>query len=224
MTEPGAIVDPAHRPGPAVRGRTRVKVCGLREPAMVRRTAELGADAVGFVVAEGSPRRVGLDALPELVAATPPGVTPVVVLRDQPGHPALRLPGIVAQLHGDEDEDACAAARAATGRTVIRGIAFDAASLERWDACPDVGLLLVDGPRPGSGEAFDHAALAGLLPRLATPVALAGGLGPDTVAGAIARVRPWMVDVSSGVERTRGEKDPALVEAFLAAVALAGRG
>ncbi len=193
---------------------------------MVRRAATLGADAVGFVVADASPRRVTVEAVHQLVAATPPGVTPVVVLRDQPDHPVLagRVPGVVAQLHGGEDEAACAAARAATGRLVVRGFAFDPEAVARWDACPDVGLLLVDGPRPGSGEAFDHADLAARLPELRTPVALAGGLAPDTVAGAIAGVRPWMVDVSSGVERRRGEKDPELLAAFLGAVAAADRG
>lgn len=198
--------------------RTRLKVCGLRNAASVTVAVAAGADAVGFVVAEGSPREVSAEQLPGLLAAVPPGVTAVSVLRDQPDHPSLRQPGIIAQLHGDEDETACAAAHAATGRPVIRGVAWDPDAMARWDVCPDVGLLLVDGPRPGSGEAFDHAALAALLPTLRTPIALAGGLDSATVGAAIAAVRPWMVDVSSGVESARGVKDPARIRAFAAAV------
>jgi phosphoribosylanthranilate isomerase len=198
--------------------RTRLKVCGLRDVASVAAAVAAGADAIGFVVAAGSPREVATDAMPTLLAAVPPGVTAVCVLRDQPDHPSLARPGIIAQLHGDEDEAACAAARAATGRPVIRGVAWDPDAIARWDACPDVGVLLVDGPRPGSGERFDHAALAAMRPTLGTPIALAGGLDPATVGPAIAAVRPWMVDVSSGVESARGVKDPARIRAFAAAV------
>ncbi|MFK7959404.1 MAG: phosphoribosylanthranilate isomerase [Phycisphaerales bacterium] len=198
--------------------RTRVKICGLREPDHVRVAVEAGADAVGFVVAEGSPRAVELDRLPHLLRAVPPGVTPVAVLRNQPGHGALAVPGIVAQLHGDEDEAACQRAREATGRPVVRGCAFDRRAIERWDVCEDVGLLLIDAPVPGSGHAFDHRELAAIRSRIRTPLALAGGLDPTNVRAAIDAVQPWMVDVSSGVEASRGIKDPSRINAFLRAV------
>ena len=207
---------------------TRIKFCGLRDAAGIAAAVAAGADAIGFVVAEGSPRTLGTDDVRRLLPLVPPGVAPVCVLRNQRGHPALEIPGVVAQLHGDEDEAACAEARAATGRPIIRAVAWSPDSgakdvLTRWDACPDVGLLLVDGARPGSGEPLDHAGLAGRLASLKTPAGLAGGLDPDTVGAAIDRVRPWMVDVSSGVESSRGVKDPVRMAAFGRAVALADR-
>lgn len=197
--------------------RTRVKCCGLRTPADVAAVVAAGADAIGFVLAEGSPRTVNLETLERLLEHVPPAVAAVVVLRDQSDLPGVRA-GVVAQLHGDEDEEACREAARRTGRPVIRGFAFDPERIRRWDACPDVGVLLVDAAEPGSGAAFDHDALAEVMPSLRTPVALAGGLGPENVADAVARVRPFMVDASSGLEARRGVKDPARIAAFAAAV------
>ena len=87
-----------------------------------------------------------------------------------------------------------------------------------WNACADVDALLVDGPDPGSGQAFDHDELAALMPELTKPLILAGGLTPENVGEAIRRVRPYAVDVSSGVESAPGIKDPAKIAAFCAAV------
>jgi phosphoribosylanthranilate isomerase len=86
--------------------------------------------------------------------------------------------------------------------------------VRRWDACRAIDTLVVDGPRGGSGHGFDHAALAAMVPSLRARVLLAGGLTPANVAQAIESVRPWGVDVSSGVERVRGTKDHALVADF----------
>ena len=114
------------------------------------------------------------------------------------------------QMHGDEDE----ALLGQLERSVIRGFPFEPAAVRRWERCPHVELLLVDGPRGGSGRRFDHAQLAALQLEISKPVILAGGLTPETVADAIRTVRPWGVDVSSGVESSPGIKDAELVVSF----------
>ena len=118
------------------------------------------------------------------------------------------------QLHGRETEEVVARAP----RPVIRGFGFDAEEVRRWEACPHVAALLIDGPAAGSGAAFDHHALAALRTELRKPVILAGGLTPENVADAIRVVRPDAVDVSSGVESSPGVKDPERIRAFCAAV------
>jgi phosphoribosylanthranilate isomerase len=122
--------------------------------------------------------------------------------------------GELAQLHGDVDPHFVAA----LGRPVIRAIAFDADDIERWDGAAGVRALLVDGPDSGSGRGFDHVPLATMRDRIRLPLLLAGGLTADNVGDAIRAVRPYAVDVSSGVETAPGEKCPALIRAFCAAV------
>ena len=129
------------------------------------------------------------------------------------GHPVLAWWRGRVQLHGNEDEATCEAI-AVRGHALMRGFAFSPEAVRRWDACGAIETLVVDGPRGGSGEAFDHAALAAMMPSLRARVLLAGGLTPANVARAIESVRPWGVDVSSGVERVRGTKDHALIADF----------
>ena len=126
-------------------------------------------------------------------------------------------PGEWIQLHGEETPERVAAIAAETGHRIVKAIPFDPDACRLWDEHPDVELLLVDGPRCGSGEPFDHARLADVLPDLKTPVVIAGGLDPDTVADVVRDHRPFGVDVSSGVESTRGVKDHDRIRAFVAA-------
>jgi phosphoribosylanthranilate isomerase len=105
----------------------------------------------------------------------------------------------------------------------MRGFAFSPAAVRRWDACAAVDTLVVDGPRGGGGRGFDHAALAPMVPGLLARVLLAGGLAPGSVRAAIDAVRPWGVDVSSGVERERGTKDAGLVADFCLAAGVTPR-
>ena len=191
-----------------------VKICGVRTPEDALAAARAGASMVGLVFVPGSPREIGRVEAEAILRALPPIVEPVALLADAtPDHPVLAWWRGRVQLHGDESEESCEAI-AARGHAVMRGFAYSPGAVRRWDACRAVDTLVVDGPRAGSGEAFDHAGLAAMLPRLRARVLLAGGLSPTNVADAIGTVRPWGVDVSSGVERTRGTKEHALIAEF----------
>lgn len=199
-----------------------VKICGLDTVANVRAAVAAGADAVGVVMSPGSPRdRTAADAATLLAAATDAAaeagrtVDTVLVVSSMPAAEAARtaveIGASVLQLHGRYDADDVAAARAVGPRV------WRATSL-RDEPDPRVGargedVLLLDAPVPGSGERWDTAGLAGL--GLDGPWLLAGGLSPANVADAVREVRPGGVDVSSGVESSRGVKDPDLVRAFV---------
>lgn len=198
-----------------------VKICGLDTPENARATVEAGADAVGVVMSTASPRhRTEAEAAAVLAAAreASPEVVTVLVVNDTPAREAartaVRIGADVLQLHGSAYGPADAAAARAEGLRVWRATSL------RDDTDPTVGAwgeeaLLLDAPVPGSGETWDLAGLAGRRPE--GDWLLAGGLGPDNVADAVAAVRPWGVDVSSGVESARGVKDLARVRAFVAA-------
>ena len=194
-----------------------IKICGIRSAGDARAAAEAGATMVGLVFVPASPRCIERAQAEAILDALPPHVEPVALLADaDERHPVLAWWRGRVQLHGDEDEAACERV-AAAGFPVMKGFAFAPEAVRRWDACTAVDTLVVDGPRGGGGHGFDHAALAAMTPGLRARVLLAGGLDAGNVAAAIARVRPWGVDVSSGVERVRGTKDHALIRAFCAA-------
>ncbi len=192
----------------------RIKICGVTTPDAARAAADAGADFVGLVFHPASPRAVDRATAERVVAALPAGVAPVALLVDAtPEHPVLAWWRGAVQLHGGEDEGTCAAI-AAAGHSVLRGFPCSAPNLARWDACAAVDILVLDGARPGSGEPLEAAGLGAQVRALRHRALLAGGLTPGTVAARIREVRPWGVDVSSGVERTRGVKDAALIEEF----------
>ena len=200
-----------------------VKICGVTEPEHLHAAAEAGASFVGLVFAPQSPRCIDRARAERLLAAMPAALEPVALLVDADAdHPVLQWWRGRVQLHGGEDEAACARI-AACGVELLRGFAFSPEAVHRWDACAAIGTLVVDGPRGGGGVGFDHGALAAMVPGLRARVMLAGGLTPETVAQAAATVRPWAVDVSSGVERVRGVKDPELIRRFCAAAGAAPR-
>jgi phosphoribosylanthranilate isomerase len=193
---------------------TLIKVCGLRDATCVDAAVKAGANFIGFVHWEGSPRAVSAQHACTLARSLPEEVQPVGLFVNADLDTVLRCPFKVVQLHGDEDVAFCETVHA-EGKCVIRGFQFDIDAIKRWDACTSIDRLLVDGSAVGGeGMGFDHNVLAELIAMLRTPVILAGGLTPLNVADAITRTQPWAVDVSSGVERSRGEKDPALIEAF----------
>lgn len=189
-----------------------VKVCGLRTPADVDVAVSSGADAIGFVFA-ASPRRVDPAAARPLVALAGSTLT-VGVFHGQPAEDVRAIAeatGIGAvQLHGDYPKDAFTAL-ADPRWQLIRAVPFSAPDL-RVGAYGDE-YLLVDAPRAGSGESWDYASVAGLDGRWL----LAGGLTPASVALAAATAAAWGVDVSSGVESSRGVKDHALIADFITA-------
>ncbi len=198
--------------------RTRVKICGFTRPDDALEAARLGVDAVGLVFYDRSPRHVDVEQAREIAQALPAFVTTVGLFVD--AAPAeieavlARVPLGLLQFHGDESPADCEryglpfikAVRMAEGVDLQR-------EAERFQAA--CGLLL-DAWHPavpgGTGERFDWARIP---PDLPLPVILAGGLRPDNVAAAIRQVRPWAVDVSSGVESAKGIKDPAKMAAFL---------
>lgn len=199
--------------------RTRVKICGITTPEAARVAIDAGADAIGLVFARNSPRSIDTETARRIVHVLPPMVTAVSVFAtgDGPLDDGLDADAPAwCQVHGDVDEETLE--RIAARRRVARGFRFDPEAVRRWHACESVSALLVDGSAGGAGTAFDHDALAAIMPELRKPVILAGGLTPDNVGAAIAAVRPYAVDVSSGVESAPGVKDESLVRAFCAAV------
>lgn len=203
----------------------RVKICGVRDAATALACARAGAEFVGVVFAAASPRTVDEAVARSIVAAletSAPDCTPVALFVDQPRHPALGWwPGIV-QLHGSERLDEV---RSLTERGVRtwKAIPWDEERVRLWSGATEPEAIVVDGPKAGSGISFDHEALALMRGLIAPHLVLAGGLTPASVGGAIRTVRPWCVDVSSGVERERGVKDIHLIEAFIAAARQAAR-
>lgn len=196
----------------------RVKICGVTriEDALAAESA--GADAVGLIFAERSKRRIDAAKARSISDALGPLMSRVGVFLDQSealiraAVEAARLTTV--QLHGDTPDELAASLRR-DGLQVVRAVTFEPGlAPEAFEGRPFDAILL-DGLQPGSGTAFDwHAAEAWQgQPRLI----LAGGLRPDTVARAIGVLRPYAVDVASGVESAPGEKDRAAIEAFIAA-------
>jgi phosphoribosylanthranilate isomerase len=200
--------------------RTRIKICGITSVSAARVAVESGADAIGLVFAEDSPRRIDATLAEEIRAALTPFVDAVGVFRSrtiEDDAVLLRWRGEWCQVHGDADEQTLAKL-AEGGRAVIRGFRFDRDAVDRWERCAAVKVLLIDGSAGGEGRSFDHNALAGMRDRIRKPIILAGGLTPGNVGEAIRSLRPYAVDVSSGVESSPGVKDPELVRAFCEAV------
>ena len=196
----------------------RIKICGISEETALQAAVQSGADYIGFVCYAGSPRHVEPEVAAELASMIPDGIEPVGLFVDAPMDEMLAWPHEWIQLHGREDEQVAEELRS-EGYQIIRGFHFDPVTVERWDRCPAVDRLVIDGSTVGgTGEAFDHEALKAMSSMLETPLLVAGGLTPTNVASLIETMAPWGVDVSSGVESSRGRKNPELIEAFCAAV------
>lgn len=194
-----------------------LKICGITSSEDALLATALGADALGFVFAP-SGRRVAVPAVEAIVHQLPHEVMTVGVFRDESRERVVKtVNGIglrAAQLHGRESpEDCCWVAERVP--VTIRALALGSPDLERFDEF-GADLLLLDSPTPGSGEVFDWAVAEEA--SFHRKLVLAGGLTPDNVAEAIRIVSPFGVDVSTGVEREPGRKDPRLMRAFVAAV------
>ncbi|MDP2400183.1 MAG: phosphoribosylanthranilate isomerase [Burkholderiales bacterium] len=205
--------------------KTRIKICGITRVEDARAAARLGADAVGLVFYAGSPRAVTPAQAAEIIRVLPPFVVPVglfvnadaTTVRDTLAAAPVQL----LQFHGDETPDYCAG----FGRPFLRALRVrvetDLLQYAR-DFHAAKGLLLdawVEGVHGGTGATFDWSLIP---PDLPMPVILSGGLNPDNVEQAVRRVRPWAVDVSSGVESAKGIKDAAKIETFINGVRNAG--
>ena len=198
---------------------TTIKICGIGSQEDLQAAHAAGADMVGFVRATGSPRMLDRERAQELTSLAPDTLQTVGVYVDPTTEEPAALPTNWIQLHGSESpEEVTRIARHAANARVIRGFHFQEDACHLWDQHQDVDLLLIDGPRAGSGQTFDHEQLIDIMEGLKTPVIVAGGLNPDTVHEVVQRVRPFGVDVSSGVESAPGQKDNALIAAFCQAV------
>jgi phosphoribosylanthranilate isomerase len=198
-----------------VTARLWIKVCGLRTPDAVAAAVEAGADAVGFVFHEASPRNLGLAAAAQLAACVPRGVDKVAVFL----HPSQALlDAAVAAVQPDwvqTDAEDLAALRLGPGQKVLpvfRTGAADAGQLRH--STLHHPRCLLESPRSGTGVRADWTAAAALAAQ-GCELVLAGGLDATNVGEAIATVDPFGVDVSSGVERDRGVKDAALIREFI---------
>lgn len=193
-----------------------VKLCGLRTESDVAVAVETGADAVGFVLT-ASPRQIDAGLARSLVAQVPADVLTVAVVRGisaaEAGELALRTGVRALQLHGDYPK-AAFDELAHHPFQLVRATALGPGTDVRTGAFGEE-LLLIDSPVAGSGEQWDITRLQDNRPT-GTWV-LAGGLSPETVAGAIGVARPWGVDVSSGIESSRGVKDHGRMREFVAA-------
>ncbi len=198
-----------------------VKICGITSEDDALLAVAMGADAIGFVFAP-SPRQVAAGHVRDIVRRLPPEVLTIGVFRDESPQrvvdvvQAAGLRG--AQLHGHESVDDALFVRSRVG-LLIRAFAAGSESLRHADDWK-ADIVLVDSPSPGSGVVFDWSLAEGA--PVGRRTMLAGGLNPDNVAEAVAQVRPWGVDVSSGVEAEPGRKDPRKVRAFIANAKAAG--
>jgi len=210
--------------------RTRIKICGLTREADVDAAVRAGADAIGFVLYAQSPRHVTAQRAGELARCLPPFVTPVLLfVNATPDHirqGCEAVPQALLQFHGDETPGECQAAgrpylRAARIPTGPASAGFDLLKYASDHATAQAILLdaLVEG-YGGGGQSFDWTAFPWSHPLLnaSSRLVLSGGLTPANVTDGITRVRPWAVDVSSGVEAAKGIKDPDKMLAFVAAV------
>lgn len=216
--------------------RTRIKICGLTRAEDVDAAVAAGADAIGFVFYPHSPRHVTPAAAAQLIARLPPFVSAVGLFVNadaaQVAEVLAQAPVSLLQFHGDESLAQCCASAERVRRPFMRAVRIGGTAA---GAAPDLleyernyraanplfaGLLLdayADG-YGGSGKVFDWS----LIPKeLAPRVVLSGGLSVHNTTDAVRRVRPYAVDVSSGVEQAKGIKDAAKIRAFIEAVRLA---
>jgi phosphoribosylanthranilate isomerase len=196
----------------------RVKICGVTRPEDARLAAELGASAIGMVLWPDSPRYVDPAKAREIVASLPPFVTAVGVFvnqQDDAERLAREIGLTVVQFHGDEPPGSY---RASPIRVIKAVTVRDASAREEAAMVPASATVLLDAhdrvKRGGTGRIVDWS-IAGMIAR-ERPVILSGGLTAENVADAVAAVRPYAIDVSSGVESAAGRKDPAKLRALFA--------
>ena len=199
----------------------KVKVCGITRLTDALLASDLGASAVGFVFWEKSPRYIEPDRAREIASALPPDVAPVGVFVDASRQHLVDLAehvGLAAvQLHGDETPEFSQDLPYRVMKAVPVSDAADVKEALRW---PGSIMVLLDAADPvrkgGTGRTIDWGIAASVAEH--RRVFLAGGLTPANVGDAVRTVRPYAIDVSSGVETAPGVKAPVLVQAFFAAV------
>jgi phosphoribosylanthranilate isomerase len=196
----------------------KVKICGITNAPDALAAVEAGADMLGFMFYEKSPRQVSVRAASEIIRELPPFIVKVGVFVDASEDLVMRAIGDcrldMLQFHGDETPEYCAQFGAMSMK------AFRVRDAESLQELPNYSTeaFLLDGfvadKLGGTGEKFNWD-LAIEAKKLGRPIFLAGGLTPQNVADAVKRVQPYGVDVSSGVEAERGKKDHAKVREFI---------
>jgi phosphoribosylanthranilate isomerase len=198
-----------------------VKICGITSEADALVAVGLGADALGFVFAP-SPRQMTPGAVADIVKRLPEEVLTVGVFRDEAPKRVVEIANTVGlgavQLHGHESIEDTRWVAERVGTTIKAFVAGEAA-IARFEEF-GCRFLLVDSPSPGSGQVFDWRLAEGVVDH--RRMFVSGGLRADNVAQAVLRLRPYGVDVSSGVERSAGVKDPKAIAAFIKAARAAG--
>lgn len=208
--------------------RTRIKFCGITSVEDAAVAAALGVDALGLILVPGSPRALDLGRAAAIADSLPPFVSRVALFRNAPAPDVFAALTAVQwdmlQFHGDESPEYCAQ----FGRPWLKAVPMaefaNGATLEAYLLAFQMASGFVfdshGGQRSGgSGEPFDWSRIPPHRPR---PLILAGGLRPDNVAEAVRQVRPWAVDVSSGIESAPGIKDHAKMRVFIDEVQRAG--
>ena len=201
--------------------RIRVKICGITRQQDAAVVTSSGADALGLVFYRASPRYIELNTAREIAFSMAPFVTVTgLFVNAEPAVIESTLAAVplgLLQFHGAESNAECAR----WGVPFIKSIAMQASTdlMAQMDAYPDAAGFLLDAWQPqthgGGGETFDWDIIP---PRMERPLILAGGLTPDNVAEAVRRVRPFGVDVSSGVESAPGIKSASKIQAFMTGV------
>lgn len=196
---------------------TKIKLCGLSRPCDIEAANQLKPDYIGFVFAPKSKRYVSAEKAAELKALLSPEIKAVgVFVREDPETVARLLnTGIIdiAQLHGGENEEYIRRLRELTDKPVIQAFRIDGKEDIAAAQASSADLVLLDSGSGGTGTVFNWE----LIKHLQRPYFLAGGLGPGNVKDAVQALKPYAVDVSSGIE-TDGVKDRAKIEQFVAAV------
>ncbi|MFZ5774970.1 MAG: phosphoribosylanthranilate isomerase [Thermodesulfobacteriota bacterium] len=207
--------------------RTRIKVCGMREIGEVAGVVAAGVDAVGFIFVEASPRHIDPERVREIVSTLPPFVDAVGVFVDQEievVNEIVQYCGLTkVQLHGNESPEYCKEINGRVMKAFRVGPTLTAADIAPYAGVVSAFLFDTyhDKAAGGTGQTFDWQRLEALNPP--GPVVLAGGLTPDNVGEAIRQVRPFAVDLNSGVESAPGHKDLDKVRAAVARVAATDR-
>ena len=194
----------------------RAKICGITNREDARWAVDCGADALGFIFYEKSPRCIAPEKAAEIICDLPPFVTPVGVFVNATHIDAtVKLAGLRAiQLHGDEPPEACLGHEVPVIRALRVGSDFDALTLRSYPAHTFLLDTARAGAYGGTGETFDWAKAVDA--KVYGRIILSGGLNTDNVREAIERVAPYAVDTSSGVESEPGKKDRKKVRDFLA--------
>ena len=195
---------------------TRVKICGITNVDDAIMAVEAGADAIGFVFFKESPRFITHDRAREIIASVPAFVSTVGVFVNEPAwrvEEIMRITGLdIAQLHGDESPEECCKLRRVIKALRVEKM-LDLEPIKQYE----VSAFLLDayskGSYGGTGRVFNWE--IALEAKKYGNIVLAGGLNPDNVAEAVKFVRPFAVDVSSGVEAEKGVKDPDKVRQFI---------